>query len=129
MTYAWHEAPNERSYCPVSCKIVLGALHFLFVEQAHSAYGTASKGIDDGASEIAGCSVIDEGAQNGAESSTKNYKDYIHARAGSCCAIGCRRHYELAGHGNDCALKGHQEGYGPIVEVIDTPSNKRGHYV
>ena len=110
-------------------EVFLRLLHLLLVEQAHVAESAVGKGIDNGTSEVSGCGVVDECSEVGSDGGAEDNEDDVEVAAFGGCAVGCGRHHEFTGNGDDGALKCHQEGDGPVVEVLDAPGDEGGQHV
>lgn len=128
MTYAGDEATYEGGHGSVVGEVFLGVLHFLLVEEAEVSEGAIGKSVDDGASEVASGCIVDKGAYIGSQRGTEDNEDYVEVAAIGGSTVGGRWHDEFAGDGNDGALERHQEGDGPVVEMVEAPGNEGGHY-
>lgn len=129
VTDARHEAPDEGSYGAMIGEVLLGVLHFLLIEEAEVAEGAIGKGVDDGTSEVAGGGIVDEGAKVGTKGGAEDDEDDVEVAAIGCCTVGGGRYDKFAGDGDDCAFECHQEGDGPVIEMVETPSYEGGHFL
>ena len=108
-------------------EVFLCLLHFLLIQQTQVAEGAIGKSVDDGTPQIAGGSVVDESTQISTNGGTQYHEDDIQVAAVGSGTIGGRWYHQFTGSGDNGALEHHQEGDGPVVQVVDAPSDKCGH--
>lgn len=108
-------------------EVFLCLLHFLLIQQTQVAEGAVGKGVDNGAPQIAGGSVVDEGTQICTNGGTEHHEDDVQVAVLGCGTIGGWWNHQFTGYGDNGALEHHQEGDGPVVQVVDAPSDKCGH--
>jgi len=122
---AGNEATDKGGYSSMIGKILFGVLHFLLVEKAEMAECAIGKSIDYWAPQVAGCGIVDECPDISSEGGAEDDENHIQVAILSSCAISCRRHDEFAWNRDNGALERHKECDGPIVEMVEAPSDER----
>jgi hypothetical protein len=96
-------------------------LHLGFVYQVHVAETAVGKLVDDGTAHEIRQIVVDEGTDIGSEGSEQDHLVYIEVAVSACSLIGSRWNHHFRREGDEGTLDGHQQGDGPIIQVVEAP--------
>lgn len=93
VTDAWDKAACNGGYLSVFVEVFLAFFHFFLIEETHLSPFAVCETIDDRATEILSCYVIDCGSEVSAKGGEEYYEPDIEVP--SCCVVGCRGDNEL----------------------------------
>ena len=97
-----------------------GFLHAGLVDEAHVAYPAVGELIDNGPSQPFGKIVVEESTDVGSYGGDDDDEEHVQL-VGDSCLVGCGWHNDFGREGDERTLDGHQQGDGPIVEVVKAP--------
>ena len=114
---AGYEPPRDGGKLAVVVEVSLASLHFLLIKETEMAEPTVGETVDDGSSEIVTCKVVDGRANIRTEGGEKDDEEGVKVTARSM--VGSRRHDELRRHGDDRALKKHEDEHREVIQVVE----------
>ena len=117
MSDARDKSSGDCSELAVVVEVSLTLLNLLLVEQTEVPEPAVGESVDDRSSEVVTGEVVDCCADIGSEGGKEHDEEGIEASARGM--VGCRCHDELRGHGDDGALKEHEDEHREVVQVVE----------
>ena len=77
MTYAYDKSACERCHRSMVVEILFTLLHFLLVEQAHMSPAAIRKTVNNRATEVVACNVVDTRTDVGSNSGEQDNEKYV----------------------------------------------------
>ena len=124
LAYSRDESANEGRQGSVLVEVRFGMLYLGFINQAHVPETAIGKLIDDRATYEIGQAIIDERTDIGTDGSKQNYQEDIEFAVSAGSLVGSRRNDHFRREGDEGTFDGHQDGDGPVIQMVKTPLDK-----
>lgn len=121
-----NEAAHECGNGTVVAEVGLCLFKLLRVQQQEMSQTAIGELVDDRATEELGEEVVDVCSDEGACACSKDNQHDAEARTGLQSLVGGGGHHELRRKGNERTFDGHQEGDGPVVQMLVIPVDNLG---